>query len=183
MLEKRFKYARVEIERRFLLAALPAELDPRSAYQTFEDRYFLGTSLRLRRVTSPSGEIVELKLNQKLPHDPPLPTHRIITSVYLTASDHCLLSRLGGARLAKRRYSFLWQGVRFGVDLFQESLSGLILAEAEVESQSLLESLPVLPVHHLEVTGDPRFSGGVLAAEDPRKSLACAEELLSSSAA
>ena len=64
MLEKRFKYARVEIERRFLLAALPAELDPRSAYQTFEDRYFLGTSLRLRRVTSPSGEIVELTPEQ-----------------------------------------------------------------------------------------------------------------------
>jgi CYTH domain-containing protein len=176
LFEKRLKYARVEAERRFLLAALPAEIDPATGYQTFEDLYFLGTTLRLRRVTSPDGAIVELKLNQKLPHDPPLPSHRVITSVYLTPDDFALLSQLGGARLVKRRYAFPWQGVRFGVDVFQEPLAGLVLAEAE--SSDRLDALPALPGDPLEVTEDPRFSGGSLAAEKPEKTLALARELL-----
>jgi CYTH domain-containing protein len=179
LFEKRLKYARVEAERRFLLAALPAEIDPRTGYQTFDDLYFLGTTLRLRRVTSPDGATVELKLNQKLPHDPPLASHRVITSVYLTPADFALLSRLDGARLVKRRYAFLWKGAHFGVDVFQESLAGLVLAEAEAAGSAVtLDSLPKLPGHHLEVTDDPRFCGGNLAAVKPEKSLAFARELL-----
>ena len=176
MFEKRLKYARVEAERRFLLPELPAEIDPSTGYQTFEDLYFLGTTLRLRRVTSPAGDVVELKLGQKLPHDPPLATHRIITSVYLTPDDFAFLSRIGGARLVKRRYAFPWQGVRFGVDVFQESLAGLVLAEAE--SSDRLDSLPALPGDPLEVTDDLRFSGSRLAAEKPERSLALARQLL-----
>lgn len=178
MFEKRLKYARIERERRFLLPALPAQIDPGSGYQSIEDRYFSGTSLRLRRVTSPAGEVVELKLNQKLPHEPQLATHRIITSVYLTEADYGLLSRLGGARLAKRRYRFAWRDVRFAVDLFQEALDGLVLAEAEIESDALLESLPALPGRQIEVTADPRFRGAALATEPAARTLALASELL-----
>lgn len=178
MVSKRFKYARLELERRFLLAALPAELDPRMGYQQFEDRYFPGTSLRLRRVTAPSGEVLELKLNQKLPHDPPRPSHRIITSVYLDAVDHALLGRLGGSLLVKRRYAYPWRGTRFGVDTFQGPLLGLVLAEAEVETEAALAALPALPVRHVEVTADPLFGGGSLAVEPADRVLDRARELL-----
>ena len=120
MFSKRLKYARIERERRFLLAALPAGLEPDAGYQQFEDLYFPGTSLRLRRVTSPAGDVVELKLNQKLPHDSNAPSHRIVASVYLPAADFGLLGSLPGRRLVKRRYAFPWRGVGFGVDVFQE---------------------------------------------------------------
>ena len=178
MFEKRFKYARVEIERRFLLAALPAEVDPRSGYRTLEDLYFPGTSLRLRRATSPAGEVIELKLNQKLEHDPPLPTHRIITSVYLSPADYSLLDRLEGARLSKRRYAFSWKGTRFGIDVFQASLRGLVLAEAEALSEASLDSVPTLPVRHVEVTAEPLFCGGALATGESARILERARELL-----
>ena len=178
VVSKRFKYARLELERRFLLAGLPAELDPRTGYQQFEDRYFPGTSLRLRRVTDARGDLVELKLNQKLPHDPPLPSHRVITSVYLDAVDHALISRLGGSPLVKRRYAYAWRGARFGVDCFQGPLLGLVLAEAEVQTEAALAALPALPVRHVEVTSDPLFSGGSLAVEPADRVLDRARELL-----
>ena len=178
MFEKHLKYARVEMERRFLLATLPSEVDPRSGYQTLEDLYFPGTSLRLRRVTSPAGRVIELKLNQKLQNDPPLPTHRITTSVYLGPADYSLLSRLAGGRLAKRRYAFWSEGTRFGIDVFQESLQGLVLAETEVASEDILDSVPALPVPHIEVTAEPLFCGGTLATEDPVRILERARELL-----
>jgi len=178
LFEKRLKYARVEIERRFLLAALPSDIDPRLGYRTLEDLYFPGTSLRLRRATSPTGEVIELKLNQKLANEPPLPTHRIITSVYLSPADYDFLDRLSGARLAKRRYAFSWQGTCFGIDVFQASLRGLVLAEAEALSEESLDSVPALPVRHVEVTADPLFCGGALAAGEPARILERAHALL-----
>jgi CYTH domain-containing protein len=122
--------------------------------------------------------VIELKLNQKLPSDPPLPTHRIITSVYLSAVDYGLLGRLAGSRLAKQRYAFSWQGAHFGIDVFQGSLRGLVLAEAEAATEDLLASLPALPVRHVEVTADPIFCGGALATEEPARILERARELL-----
>jgi CYTH domain-containing protein len=180
--EKRLKYARVERERRFLLAGVPEGIDLRSGYQQMEDLYFPGTTLRLRRVTSPTGEVVELKLNQKLPLEPETASHRIITSVYLGAADYELLGRLPGDRLVKRRYAFPWRGTAFGIDVFQGALAGLVLAEAEAPSEDSLAAIPALPVRHVEVTEEPIFAGGPLAAGAPATSLARAAELLAKGA-
>jgi CYTH domain-containing protein len=180
--EKRLKYARIELERRFLLGGLPPGVDPASGYRQLEDLYFPGTSLRLRRVTAPSGEVVELKLNQKLEHEPRISSHRIITSFYLGPADYRHLAQLRGARLAKRRYVWPWQGVRFGVDVFEGGLAGLVLASAEVESEAILASLPALPIAHVEVTAEPLFAGGTLAVEEPTKILRRATELLAARA-
>jgi hypothetical protein len=59
------KYARVERERRFLLANPPA---PSSVTVTrvITDRYLLGTRLRLRRAEFSDGRC-EIKLTQKVP--------------------------------------------------------------------------------------------------------------------
>src|SRR4051794_41771401 len=59
------KYARVEIERRFLLAGVPegAEI---SALHEIDDRYIDGTRMRLRRMARVGGA-TQLKLTQKLP--------------------------------------------------------------------------------------------------------------------
>jgi CYTH domain-containing protein len=175
---KRLKYARIERERRFLLSTPPAGLEPDAGYQQFEDLYFPGTSLRLRRVTSPAGDVVELKLNQKLAHESNAPSHRIITSVYLRPEDFRLLASLPGRRLVKRRYTFAWRAVGFGIDVFQESLLGLVLAEAEAESDAALAAVPALPGRSVEVTADPLFAGGALAVEAPARVLARAAELL-----
>ena len=165
--EKRLKYAQIERERRFLVAGLPPGIDPGSDFRRIEDHYFGGTSLRLRRVTSPSGEVVERKLNQKLAHEPEVASHRVVTSVYLGEADYDLLARLGGARLAKRRYTWTWCDVGWAVDVFEERLAGLVLVSAEAASDAALTVLPALPIRHVDVTADALFAGGALAVEDP----------------
>jgi hypothetical protein len=59
------KYARVERERRFLLAGPPATIA--AAPRQITDRYVTGTRLRLRRVGHPGGGPSEFKLTQKVP--------------------------------------------------------------------------------------------------------------------
>lgn len=178
-MSKLLKYARFERERRFVLAALPGELDPARGYQRFSDLYLDGTRLRLREVRAPDGSLVERKLNQKLPHPDGGAGDRIITSVYLDATEYGLLAALPGRRIAKRRYALAFAERSFGIDVFEGPLAGLVLAEVELESDAELAALPLPPFARCEVTALPLFTGGALAREDPARVLAEARRLLS----
>ena len=177
MKDKTFKYAKMERERRFLLAELPPGVDP-DDYLLFEDLYIADSGLRLRRATDPSGKVVEMKLGQKRIPTPPLPSHRITTSLYLDAAEYALLDRLDGRRLEKRRHAFPWKGVEYGVAVFLGPLAGLILAEAEADSDGALAALPELSGAPLEVTDDPLFRGGAPVNEPPEHILDHARRLL-----
>ena len=52
------KYAWIEEERRFLLGSNPLESTPAESFNRIIDRYITGTRLRLRRIESPSGEVL-----------------------------------------------------------------------------------------------------------------------------
>jgi CYTH domain-containing protein/GNAT superfamily N-acetyltransferase len=169
------KYARVERERRFLLAESPPEL-AQAPCRRIEDLYITASRLRLRKVVSSSGEI-EYKLTQKIDDDA---THRVVTSIYLTAQEYARLSQLPGKRLTKCRYDQFWKNSRFGIDVFDEPLDGLVLAEIEAASDVELDAIVGPPVMHVEVTDRTEFTGGVLARTNPATSLALARSLLSS---
>jgi hypothetical protein len=165
------KYARPERERRFLLAEPP----PGSPIHRslIEDRYVLGTRLRLRRMTdvSDAGHLgaVSYKLTQKIPGPSGMPG--LITTLYLSAAEYAALARMPAASLRKVRASF----PPFGVDTFEGPLRGLVLAEAEFDSD--LEQAAFTPeiATVAEVTADERFTGGrlvVAAPEDLRGLLA-----------
>jgi hypothetical protein len=178
-MSKLLKYARVERERRFLLPALPASIDPGSGYQQIADLYIESTRLRLRSVTSPEGVVIEQKLNQKLPAPSDDPAHRIITSVYLDSSEYAALVGLPGRRLEKRRYAYTHEGYTFGLDVFASPLTGLLLGEIELEAEAELRALPLPAFAHCEVTELPLFTGGELACGDPARVLREARRLLS----
>ena len=173
------KYARIERERRFLLAALPPEAERAARWEQFDDLYLAGTTLRLRVVRAPDGSVRERKLNQKLPDPEGHAGRRVITSLYLDAAEHALLSALPGRRLEKRRYAHAFAGRAFGVDVFEGPLAGLVLAEVELESDAELAALPLPPFARCEVTALPLFTGGALAREDPARVLAETRRLLS----
>jgi hypothetical protein len=177
-MSKLLKYARFERERRFLLPALPAGLDPGRDFQRLSDLYLDGTRLRLREVRAPDGAIVERKLNQKLPDPEGHAGRRVITSLYLDAAEYAVLSTLPGRRLEKRRHPFACAGHVFGIDVFAGLLAGLVLAEVELESDAELSALPAPPFARCEVTALPLFTGGALAREDPARVLAEARRLL-----
>lgn len=155
------KYARIERERRFLMRQLPEDIDS-ADYQRVLDRYIPGTRLRLRRIESPTGETVALKLTQKYLPDTGNGTDTIITNLYLSEEEFALFAALEGLPLQKRRYSYRHDGHRYSIDVFEGALTGLILCEVESESAESLATIPLPPFALREVTDDPFYTGGHL---------------------
>mgnify|MGYP001300036468 CR=1 FL=1 len=169
------KYARIERERRWLARELPHDLA--AHFDRIEDLYVAGTRLRLRRVSDPSGRVIQRKLGQKelLPGSPP--THTRITTVYLSEPEYALLETLPGARLRKRRHRHPHAGRLFACDVFEGALAGLVLIECDAATDEELATLPSPPVAARDVTAVEALRGGALA-NDPERGLAEARRLL-----
>lgn len=152
------KYSRPEFERRFHVAAerLPP-LDPATA-RLIEDRYIVGSRLRLRRMSGGGAETVH-KFCKKYGGGPGEP----IVNIYLTAAEYAVLAALPGRALTKRRFLLDVAAVRFGIDLFVDPHAGLMLCEVEAESQVGLDRIALPDWVGAEVTADADFTGGVLA--------------------
>jgi CYTH domain-containing protein len=158
-----FKYAKLEQERRFLLRSIPEDMLGDKNFIRIIDRYIPSTRLRLRRMESPLGDALIFKLGQKYrPSD--FEDHQaIMTNLYLNEVEYKVLEALGGPQLAKRRYPYLLGKYKYAIDVFEDTLAGLILAEIEGGSAVDLTSIPVPRFALQEVTSDPAFSGANLA--------------------
>ena len=151
------KYARRERERRFLLRRVPDTPHP-TRVVAITDHYLVGTRLRLRR-TVEDGEARPMvhKLTQKVPGPGGGPG--LITNLYLSADEYDLLLRLPAKRLDKVRYRV----APLGVDEFSGRHRGLVLAEAEFESDEGMAVFRRPDWVLAEVTDDERLTGGRLA--------------------
>jgi hypothetical protein len=159
-------YARIERERRFLLARLPDAVRP-DDYQRLDDLFVEGTHLRLREVRDPSGTWIVTKLGQKIvdPSAPEDPRCREMTTIYLPADEGRVFASLPGLRTTKRRYKLREQGFTFCIDVWEEPRASVGIVLAEVEAPTMEELLRItLPAWALrEVTEDPRYSAITIA--------------------
>ena len=160
--QKAGKYACLEIERKYLLRRLPSELADSDDYWCITDRYVVNTRLRARQMVSPSGQTM-FKFGQKFRAVAQPATQTTITNLYLNETEYQYLARLGAHELIKRRYRYVYEGRSYSIDVFEEKLTGLILAEIECDTDEACEALPLPAFALKEVTADPFFSGGNLA--------------------
>jgi len=156
------KYARVERERRYLLADLPEGLTRADPHLQITDNYITGTRLRLRKVREPRTNKWTVKFGQKFAPDPEDLSRTIITNVYLNALEAEMLSIFNANEIRKNRYRFEFEGREFGVDMFLGDLFGLVLAEVSFETDEELDSFSKPLFAIADVTNDPVFSGGSL---------------------
>ena len=163
------KYARIEVERRFLLEGVPEAAEV-LAINEIGDRYLDGTRLRLRRMARVGGP-TQLKLTQKLP-DPDGARQGALTTIYLSEAEHAAFAQLPAATLSKSRLSI----APYGVDVFHGELEGLYLAEAEFATVE--DALALVPAAfcRAEVTADRRFTGGELVRASREQVRAWARE-------
>lgn len=156
------KYARTERERRFLLQRLPEGLP--TEYRRIRDWYLDGTRLRLRRVEDGDGKVLDLKLGQKYTHGAPgAGWSTTITNLYLSEAEFELLRTLGGRPITKRRQPYLHGQQQYSIDVFEQELAGLLVAEIELDSHLAAASLPTPEFAIADVTGELCFTGGALA--------------------
>jgi CYTH domain-containing protein len=160
------KYARIERERRFLLRHFPADVTV-TRTRHIRDRYIEGTALRLREQQD-DGSPILFKLTKKIPMPRAGAQQGLITNIYLTHEEFCLLAQLPARTLSKTRYSV----PPFGIDVFNGALEGLILAEAEFDSPEAASALLLPSFVVREVTTDPRFTGGRLVCTHREEMLA-----------
>ncbi len=122
-MDKRARYAKPEYERRFLLEGVP---DGAFRPVRISDRYLHDTRIRLRRVETLDGDLVELKLGHKWRPDSQDPRVVMHTSIYLDENEFELLSTLPGYDLVKIRYRFEGQP-NWAVDQHQSPRDPIIL--------------------------------------------------------
>ncbi|WP_420643764.1 hypothetical protein [Candidatus Leptofilum sp.] len=156
------KYAQFELERRWLLATLPAALQNSQDYTLIEDRYIIGTPLRLRRMTDAQGNVIARKFTQKYQAADQTAYATTITNFYLDAASYALLETLPAKILVKKRYKLRDDRFQFSIDQFSGPLTGLVLAEIEQLDMPSLTAVPDPAFALCEVTEDPRFTGGEL---------------------
>src|SRR5689334_4509410 len=156
------KYARVERERRFLLADLPEGLTRADPHLQITDNYITGTRLRLRKVREPRTNKWTVKFTQKFAPDGEDLSRTVITNTYLNALEAETLSVFNSNEIRKNRYRFEFEGREFAIDMFLGDLFGLVLAEVSFANDQELDSFPKPPFAIADVTDDLLFTGGSL---------------------
>jgi CYTH domain-containing protein len=156
------KYARVERERRYLLADLPEGLTRADPHLQITDNYITGTRLRLRKVREPRTNKWTVKFTQKFAPNPEDLSRTIITNTYLNALEAETLSVFNSNEIRKNRYYFEFEGRRFSVDMFLGDLFGLVLAEVSFDTDEELDQFAKPAFALADVTNVPVFSGGRL---------------------
>jgi CYTH domain-containing protein len=155
--EKERRYARPELERRFLMARVPG---PAVARVGLLDRYLHGTRLRLRRQQWDDGSVF-LELSQKVPRPDGRPG--LITTTYLDEAEYAALAVLPADVLRKVRLSV----PPFWVDLFAGPLRGLVIGEVEFDDEAARDAYrPPADAVVKEITGDPHLTCAALAGAD-----------------
>ena len=153
------KYARWELERRFLCSRVPDSASVENGWDIV-DRYLRDSRLRLRRMDALDGSETIYKLGKKEVPDPPDFSRMTITTIYVSAGEYEQLAALPANVLHKRRYRIEEGGRLWSVDVFD---NGLVLAETEVETGSEQFELP--DWIEREVSDDESFTGGALARQ------------------
>ncbi len=155
------KYAHIERERRWRVDA--AHCPDLSGLDDvlIEDRYIIGTRLRLRRATPSTGAAAVLKLTKKYEAADPLA--RPIVTAYLSPEEFAVFAVLPATSLTKRRHTLPRADGGFSVDVFLGPLAGLRLAELECRDDETLRAIVSPAWAMYEVSDNPRYHGSALA--------------------
>jgi CYTH domain-containing protein len=157
-------YSRFEIERKFVLNEFPSDLP--SDCVDICDTYLFDCSLRLRVETTANGVVIGRKLTKKESAQNISLQTSIITSLNLSEKDLAALGKINGYTLNKRRYIYENESNRVVYDRFFGKLAGLFLVEVEFLDQTSCNCFAPSNDDWQEVTGNPEYSGGRLAARN-----------------
>jgi CYTH domain-containing protein len=153
------KYSQPEIERRWLVEHTDFGALARSKpFRHIEDRYIVGTRLRLRKIEHPDG-VVTFKLGKKYGARCEGIEH--VVSMYLDEQEYNVLAALATNVTRKRRYAVAGGSI----DEYIYPNTGPLIFEVEFASVAEARAYTAPSFVGLEVTGNSTYSGFTIASE------------------
>ncbi len=151
-----------EFELTYLVKELPTDVQG-SPSKEILDIYLPANAdhaiLRIRK----SGDKCEI--TKKVPAHGTDSSHQIENTIPLTPEEFADLSTLPGKRVRKLRYYYREAGIDYEIDVFQDGLTGLILADVEFSSNEDKAKF-VPPTWVLaDVTQEKFVAGGMLCGK------------------
>ena len=153
------KYSLPEIERRWLVSGESTTGLTIHRNREIEDKYIIGTRLRLRVVREDGREVL-YKIGKK--YEPVVAAAQQVVTTYLTEAEYKALSGLPAHRIVKSRLTVV------GGSLDVYSFPSLPYSIFEVEFTSAREANNYRPPNFVgeEITGNSKYSGFSLAASE-----------------
>lgn len=151
-----------EFELTYLIKELPAGV-LQSPSKEILDIYLPSISehptLRIRK----SGEKYEM--TKKQPVSGTDSSHQIENTIPLTAEEFAELESLSGKRVRKIRYYYTENGVTYEIDMFQDSLAGLVVVDVEFSSNEEKAGLTPPAWVLVDVTPEKFIAGGMVCGK------------------
>ncbi len=152
----------IELERTFLLKRIPENLKKCKSVEIL-DIYIPQSAphpiLRIRKI----GDVVEM--TKKAPLVGNDSSEQKEQTISLSEGEFRILSNLGGKRLRKIRYYYPWNGTTAEIDIYQDDLKGLILADFEFDSIEAKNNFTMPDFCLVDVTQEKGTAGGILAGK------------------
>ncbi len=159
MTEKKTEPTSFEIERKFLVGAVPPGLD-RYPHEAIRQGYLAldpdGTEVRIRQKGDRFFQTIKRGAGLQ----------RIEAEILLTrAQFETLWPLTKGRRVEKIRYDIAYEDYVIELDVYSGTLAGLLTAEVEFPSQEASAVFPTPPWLGREITEDKRYKNKNLAVQ------------------
>jgi CYTH domain-containing protein len=153
------RYSKPEIERRWLVSQFPTLNEASTRKRYIEDRYILGTRLRLRKVTEPQQPPI-YKLGKK--YEPEADgVHQVVT-IYLSEDEYNIFARLP-AKIANKQRLSMHGGA---LDIYEFPEIGFHVFEMEFATPDEAAAYAPPAFASSEITNQPEYSGFALARSE-----------------
>jgi hypothetical protein len=159
--DKRWKYARTELEKRFLLKEAPISIED-STFKRITDKYLSRTNCRLRK--EEDNEKVIYKLTKKIILEETNYGKQWISTIYLDKIEYEFFQLLDGIKIEKKRYKYECSSQEIiGIDKIQLGEELMWIAEVEFEDLEKYENYKLPIDYEEEITNNKLYTGYELA--------------------
>jgi len=151
----------IELERTFLVKKLPDGLEDCRSKEII-DIYMPASEdhpkLRLRK----NGGIFEITKKHPIADDP---SEQIEHTIDLTEEEYLALSATSGKKVRKIRYQFPFGLNIAEIDVFQDTLLGLVIADFEFKSVEEKDSFAIPDFCSVDITDEEFIAGGMICGK------------------
>jgi CYTH domain-containing protein len=152
----------IELEKTYLVKHLPEDLagfPHKEIIDIYVPRENQHPILRIRR----KGNLFEI--TKKQPRTEADASEQEEHTIKLSGDEFSALAAIKGKRIRKTRYDYRRDGIKAEIDVFQDDLAGLALADFEFSDPAEKDSFKMPEFCLADVTNDETFAGGMLCGK------------------